>query len=109
ADSVDDLVGKLFRGHIEHIETSSFSHMPDRVKKMGLAQSNSPVEKKRIIDTARIFRHGLGGCMSQLIRFSSNKCSKGVTWIQQSFAGKEEAGLHALGICCAPTAVCRMR
>ena len=55
ANSVDDFIGKLFRGDIEHIQASRLARVANGVQQVGFAQADAAIEKERIVDMARDF------------------------------------------------------
>ena len=60
ADSVDQLIGKLFGRHIPVLQSRMqlADFMCDRLDEMCFAKANLPVNKKRIVGLGRRFGHG---------------------------------------------------
>ena len=87
-DGLDQLVGELFTGHIENlgrifrILRIPKDKMTDGMHQVGFSQTDPAVDKQRIVDGSRGFRHRQGRSVGKIVVFSYHEGIEGVLRIE---------------------------
>ena len=82
ANGVDNIIGELLRGDVEHRQPGLHPLMADGVQEVGLAQSHAAIEEERVVRLARCLRDGQGGCVCQAVAAAHDKGIEGIARIE---------------------------
>ena len=82
--AADELVGELFRGHVQHRHTPEGTGAPHSLEQVRLAQPGTGVQKQGIVGHPRRLSHRLGRAESQPVGGAYHKGLEGVARVQRA-------------------------
>jgi hypothetical protein len=82
ADGIDQVVGELLGGHVDHVQPVLQAGMTDGVQQVRFAQPHVAVDKQRVVRAAGVIGHRARGGVGQLIAAAHHEGGKNITRIQ---------------------------
>ncbi len=82
ADGVDQVVGKLLGGDIQHLQTALRALVTNGMQQVGLAQPDAAVQEEWVVRLGRFLGYRLGGGMRQAVAGANHKVFKGIARVQ---------------------------
>ena len=93
-DGLDQLIGEGVALDVHHPEVGAggVDFVGDGVEQVGLAQAGLAVDEQRVVALARVFGHGQGGGVGELVGGTYHEALEGVV-----LGAGEEGAVHGLG------------